>query len=182
MGGEGGREGRTEERKEEFREAEKDGGEEKIMGGRKGRMGVTRNSRWDRDRKLRMDVGREGGREPAILARARAAPVVQLPGAADSREAPTAARTKPSQSRHQPTSSISAPARPLRGDGDRLRRTGRPQALRRRRRRRLREAAAAGPRGPGTGRGGGAGMLLRLRASDPPPRGAGPAGSRGPCA
>lgn len=95
--------------------------------------------------------------------------MVQLPGAADSREAQTEARTKPSQSRHQPASSISAPARPLRGDGDRLRRTGRTRAPRRRRR--LREAAAAGPTGPGTG----ARMLVRLRASYPPR----PLGGRG---
>lgn len=61
-------EGRTEGRKE-FREGKKNGwgrGEERIVGGRKGRMNVRRNSGWDRDGKVRMDAARKGGREPAI--------------------------------------------------------------------------------------------------------------------
>lgn len=73
--------------------------------------------------------------------------MVELLGATDSRESQTEARTRTSRSRHRPASSISAPAQPLRGDGDRLRRTGRPRAPPHLRG--LREAAEAGPTGPG---------------------------------
>lgn len=75
--------------------------------------------------------------------------MVELLGAADSREAQTEARTKPSQSRHWPAGGISVPARPLRADGDRLRRMGLPLAQRHLSD--LREVAAAGPTGPGAG-------------------------------
>lgn len=87
--------------------------------------------------------------------------MVELLDAADSREVQTEAKTKPSQSRHQPAGGISAPTRPLWGDGDRLRRTGRPRAPRRQRP--LHQAAAAGPQAGAEAR-----KLVRLRASSPP--------------
>lgn len=75
----GGREGRIDERKEEFREGGKDGWrEERMEGERKGwreggtergrkvSLDVRKNSRWDGDRKLRTGVGRKGDTEPEI--------------------------------------------------------------------------------------------------------------------
>lgn len=89
-------------------------------------------------------------------------------GAADSREAQTEARTRPSQSRHWPAGGISVPPRPLRADGDRLRRMGPPLAQRHLSD--LREVAAAGPTGPGAGPDASAPAYL---VSRPAPRGRG---------
>lgn len=61
---EGGREGQRKGKKNLGRGKGWMRGEERVVGGKKERMDVRRNSRRDRDRKLRMDVGAEGGKSP----------------------------------------------------------------------------------------------------------------------